>query len=270
MSGFGRITSQRRKRLLNLLEKGPARVSDLAEAFGVSEITVRRDLDELVEEGVIERFHGGARLTARSMPETPFVDKPRMHAQEKETIGTIAAGLVKQDDTIFLNAGSTTLSVLRHLNRHKVRVVTNNAAAPSEMSEDTNVELIIVGGQYRAKSNSLFGDLAVLALQQVHASVCVLGTNGVSARTGLTSSVYGETVINRLMVERCQGKVIVVADGSKIGATASFACVPLKDVSVLVTDSSADPEELAAIRATGVEVIVCDAEHALTAPPEFA
>ena len=246
------------------------RVSDIAEAFGVSEITVRRDLDELVDEGLVERFHGGARLTARSVPETLFADKPRLHAQEKETIGAIVASLVKNEDTIFLNAGSTTLSVLRQLNQYKVRVVTNNAAAPGEVIDDSGVELILVGGLYRAKSNSLYGDLAVMTLSQIHASACVLGTNGVSAKTGLTSSVYGETVINRLMVERCQGKVIVVADGSKIGMTSSFACVPLNNISVLVTDSSADQEELAAIRAAGVEVIICDPEHVTAPTPEYA
>jgi DeoR/GlpR family transcriptional regulator of sugar metabolism len=260
MSGFGRITTHRRQRLLNQLERGAARVADLAEAFGVSEITVRRDLDELVEEGLVERFHGGARLTQHPLPETLFADKPRLHAQEKETIGAVAAGLVADEDTLFLNAGSTTLSVLRNLARRRVRVVTNNAAAPSEINDDPNLELILVGGLYRSKSNSLYGDLAAMSLSQIHASICVLGTNGVSAKTGLTSSVYGETVINRLMVERCQGRIIVVADGSKIGHTSSFACVPLANVSTLVTDASANPDELAAIRAQGVDVIVCDAD----------
>lgn len=258
MSGFGRITSQRRQRLLNRLEQGPARVGDLAEEFDVSEITVRRDLDELVEEGLVERFHGGARLVGVSMPETSFAEKPRLHADEKENIGKRVAELIGNDETVFLNAGSTTLSVLRHMHGHRVRVVTNNAAAPMEVKGDANLELILVGGLYRPKSSSLYGDLAVMTLSQIHASCCVLGTNGVSARTGLTSSVYGETVINRLMVERCQGKVIVVADGSKIGVTSSFACVPLDKVSILVTDRSASPDELAAIRAQGVEVIICD------------
>lgn len=259
MSGFGRITSQRRQRLLNLLEKGPLRVADLAGAFDVSEITVRRDLDELVEEGLVERFHGGARLVGAPVPETSFAEKPLLHTHEKESIGGFVAELIRDDDTVFLNAGSTTLSVLRHLHGHKVRVVTNNAAAPAEMKGDSELELILVGGLYRPKSSSLYGDLAVMTLSQIHASCCVLGTNGVSARTGLTSSVYGETVINRLMVERCQGKVIVVADGSKIGVTSSFACVPLDKISMLVTDSSADPDELEAIRARGVEVMVCSA-----------
>lgn len=262
MSGLGRITSQRRQRLLNQLELGPARVTDLAEAFGVSEITVRRDLEDLAEEGLVERFHGGARLTVTPVQETSFADKPSQHAREKEMIGTVIARFIKDDDTIFLNAGTTTLSVLRHLKGRKVRVVTNNAAAPAEVSANTDVELILVGGLYRAKSNSLYGDLAEMTLSQIHASVCVLGTNGVSAKTGLTSSVYGETVINRLMVERCLGKVIVVADGSKVGITSSFSCVPLNKIAVLVTDHSADADELEAIRAAGVEVVVCDAELA--------
>jgi DeoR family fructose operon transcriptional repressor len=261
MHGSGRITSQRRQRLLDQLEaRGSIRVSELAETLRVSEITIRRDLDELSEAGLVERFHGGAQLAQRAGRESLFVEKDTLHSPEKDAIGAEAAALVKDGDTVLLNAGSTTLAVLRHLRRRSVRIITNNGAAPGELgAPDTIAELMILGGEYRAKSRSLFGDLAILGLSQVHASMCILGTNGVSVRTGLTSSVYGETAINRLMVERSGGDVIVVADGSKIGVTASFACVPLSQVKTLITDASANPEQLAAIEASGVRVIVCGA-----------
>jgi len=231
------------------------RVSDLATAFKVSEITIRRDLDELSDEGLVERFHGGAQLAHTAGRENLFVEKGMQHAAEKEAIGAEAAALVNDEDTVLLNGGSTTLAVLRHLRHRNVRVVTNNAAATTEFTDEAG-ELIIVGGEFRAKSRSLIGNLALLALSQIHATMCILGTNGVSARTGLTTSVHAETAINRLMVERSNGNVVVVADGSKIGVTSSFACVPLSQVRTLITDPSANPEQLAAIRAAGVRVIV--------------
>jgi DeoR/GlpR family transcriptional regulator of sugar metabolism len=256
MRGSGRITSQRRQRLLDQLEaKGSLRVADLAATFMVSEITIRRDLDELAEDGLVERFHGGAQLAQSARRESLFVEKDTLHAAEKDAIGAQAAALVKDEETVLLNAGSTTLAVLRHLRQRSVRIVTNNAAAAADFL-DAAGELIILGGEFRARSRSLIGDLALQALSQVHAAVCILGTNGMSARTGLTTSVYAETAINRLMVERAGGNLMVVADGSKIGVTSNFACVPLLQVRTLITDPSANPEQLAAIRAAGVTVVV--------------
>jgi DeoR/GlpR family transcriptional regulator of sugar metabolism len=259
MKGSGRVTSQRRQRLLSQLERQESvRVTDLAAVFQVSEITVRRDLDELAEQGLVERFHGGARWVPKGRPEeTSFAEKPYLHATEKDAIGAAAAALIKAEDTVLLNGGTTTLAVLRHIKQPHVRVVTNNAAATNEV-EDTDIELILLGGEYRAKSRSLFGDLATLTLSQIHAAVCILGANGVSARTGLTTSVYPEAAINRLMAERCNGNLIAVADGSKIGVTSNFASVPLLGVKILITDSSANPDELAAIKAAGVQTIVVD------------
>lgn len=264
MGGSGRITSQRRQRLLDQLERqGSVRVTELAAALRVSEITIRRDLDDLAAEGRLERFHGGARLAAArgASQETVFEDKGRLHAAEKEAIGAAAAGLVRDEDMVLINGGSTTLAVLRHLKHRDVRVITNNAAAVPEVG-DAKLELMLLGGEYRARSRSLFGDLTLLALSEVHASICILGTNGVSARTGLTTSVYAEAAINRLMTQRCEGQVVVVADASKVGATSSFACVPITRVQVLITDSGANPEELAAIRNAGVRVITVEVPQA--------
>jgi DeoR/GlpR family transcriptional regulator of sugar metabolism len=264
MKGSGRVTSQRRQRLLNQLERQDSvRISELAATFQVSEITVRRDLDELAEQGLLERFHGGARWIAKPRPdETSFEEKPYLHAAEKDAIGAAAAALIKSEDTVLLNGGTTTLAVLRHIKQPHVRVVTNNAAATSEVN-GTDIELILLGGEYRARSCSLFGDLATLTLSQIHASVCILGANGVSARTGLTTSVYPEAAINRLMAERCNGNVIAVTDGSKIGITSNFASVPLLGVKILITDPSANPDELAAIKAAGVQTIVVPSTNGL-------
>ena len=258
MSGINSsCKAQRRSKYLSLLEKNNiVRVADLAEEFIVSEITVRRDLDELAREGLVERFHGGARLVERLASETLFEDKPKLHAQEKDVISAVAASFVKDEQTVLLNGGTTSLAILKHLKDRNIRIVTNNAAA-TEIIADCAAELILLGGQYRSKSRSLYGDLALMTLSQVHAAVCILGSNGVSARTGLTTSVYAETAINRLMVEQCKGEVIVVADGSKIGRTSNFAGVPLDQVNVLITDDTADEAELDALRSTGLRVIVC-------------
>jgi DeoR/GlpR family transcriptional regulator of sugar metabolism len=265
MRGPGHITSQRRQRLLDQIEaRGAVRVAELAAALQVSELTIRRDLDELGEQGLVQRFHGGAQLAQAGRRESLFVDKALQHAAEKEAIGARAAALAKADDTVILNAGSTTLAVMRRLRRRQVRIVTNNAAVAADFG-DATAEIIILGGALRASSRSLVGDLAALTLSQIHGSLCILGANGVSAATGLTTSVYAETAINRLMAERCGGNVAVVADGSKIGVTSNFAGVPLAQVRTLITGPSADPQQLEAIRAAGVQVIVAQDDEGATA-----
>jgi DeoR/GlpR family transcriptional regulator of sugar metabolism len=257
MGDSGLIISQRRHKLLEQIEAhGRVRVADLAAAFQISALTIRRDLDELARDGLIERFHGGARPLGGLEKETLFTDKDRLHTRSKDAIGAMAETLVQDRDTVLLNAGSTTLAVLRHLRQRDLRIITNNAAAPGVVGA-SRIELLLVGGEFRAKSSSLLGDLAILTLSQIHGNLCLLGTNGITARNGLTTSVHGEAAINRLMAERCEGPVVVVADGSKIGVTSSFACLPLSRVHTLITDSSASPEPLEAIRAAGIRVMVC-------------
>jgi len=262
MRGPGKVSSQRRQRLLDQIEgRGSVRVSELAAALQVSELTIRRDLDELCGDGLVERFHGGAQIAHAGRRESPFADKALQHAAEKDAIGAQAAALAKTDDTVLVNGGSTTLAAMRHLRRRRVRIVTNNAAVAADGADATG-EIILLGGALRPGSRSLVGDLALLTLSQIHASLCILGANGVSARTGLTTSVYAETAINRLMAERCDGNLAVVADGSKIGVTSNFAGVPLAQVRILITGPSADRQELDAIRAAGVQVIVASGDDA--------
>lgn len=256
------MTSSRRQKLLSMLDgRESLRVSDLAEAFQISEITIRRDLDELVELGLIERFHGGARLVGQTRRETVFAEKPHLFAAEKDAIGAAAAEFVRSGDTVLLNGGTTTLAVLRHIRHLDIRIVTNNAVAPTEVGEN-GAELILLGGEYRAKSCALIGDLTALNLQQIHGTVCFLGANGVSAQTNLTTSVYAESTVNRLMAAHCNENVIVVADHSKIGVTSNFASLPLSQVKVLITDEDADVDELCAIRAAGVQVLTRPVEPA--------
>lgn len=252
------IISQRRLKILDQVEaQGVVRVAELAEKFHTSELTIRRDLDGLAGEGLVERFHGGARALERQGQETRFVEKDQVQTREKDAIAAMAETLVKDHDTVLLNAGSTTLAVLRHLKHRNIRIITNNAAAPLAIG-DSQVELILAGGLYRDKSSSLCGDLALLTLSQIHANLCFLGTNGISARTGLTTTVHAETAVNRMMADRCEGPVIVVADGSKIGVVSSFSCLPINRVHTLITDRSGDPDQVEAIKAAGIRVIFCE------------
>jgi len=257
MRNFGRISTGRRERLLEQIRANEfVRVPELATFLRVSEITVRRDLDELAEQGLIERFHGGARLLAQPQ-RTAGAPLTAAAEHSKTIIAAAAAKFVRPGNTVLLSGGTTTLAVFRAIAHMDIRIVTNNAMIIGELDGGANAELFVLGGEYNRKTRALNGDLTNLTLNEIHGDICFLGTNAISQKNGLTSSIYAASIVNRLMANQCNDNVVVVAEASKIGATANFVSLPLARVHTLITDSAADPAELAAYRAGGMEVVLC-------------
>lgn len=253
------VIQQRQQDLLALLTKnGRMLVGDLSERLAVSEITVRRDLELLARTGAVERFHGGGMIPCTVPAPSPhFEEKAELNVQEKILIAKTVAGLIKDGVTVTLNAGSTTLGIIKELKDKSIRMVTNNAMA-SAIIQESPAELICTGGEYNGLTRSFTGEFASHSLNKMNSDICILGANGVDAGSGVTSSVYKETFLNELMVNRCRGKVIIAADGSKIGMVHCFVSVPIEKVHMLVTTASANPEALDALRAAGVQVLVAE------------
>lgn len=248
------ISNYRHRKILEALyERGSVSSETLASTFGVSRITIRRDLDALAAAKLLERTHGGAVIGTSPRLESIFDEKDMLFKREKRAIGSYIGSLVEANDTIFLNAGSTTLEVLRHLDSTKVKVVTNNAASIT-VNLDPGVELLVLGGEYRRESQSYFGDLTLLGLKSIYSSLTILGINGISARKGLTTAVYQETSVNRAMIENSSGKVIVAADRSKMNCVSSFLTCPLDRIDMIVTDWLCPPGFLDELRSSGVRV----------------
>ncbi|MDQ3947143.1 MAG: DeoR/GlpR family DNA-binding transcription regulator [Actinomycetota bacterium] len=252
------LPAERHRRIQQLLdERNVMRVSAMSELLGVSEVTIRRDLEELERRGVLERIHGGAISSRRLRSEPRYLEAMTSHAEEKRDIGRAAAALVEPGDTLFFNGGTTTLEVFRHLDGPNLRVVTNHVGVPLEVG-DRELDLIVVGGQYRAPSNSLVGPFAVDALRRMHATKAFIGVEGISLRSGATTPSASEAEIARLMIERTRGDVILVADSSKIGAVADFVVTGLDEVTALVTDRGIDREFADGLAEAGVRVVVAE------------
>ena len=238
-----------------LRQTGVVRVAELSQMLGVSEITIRRDLETLEGKGLLERTHGGAISSQLMRTEPLFVQKDRRQAAEKEAIGRAAAALVEDGDTVLVGSGSTTLQMIRHLRARDVRLITSNAGAIAELA-GRSVELILVGGLYRHQSNSLVGGFARLALDRIYASKAFIGVDGVSSRYGFTTPVQLEAEIGALMIERTRGPVIVLADHTKLGVVSNFATAALDDAEILVTDSGIDSGYADELAQRGLRVVV--------------
>lgn len=250
------IPADRRKRIQEIIQqKGIVKVAELSRLFGVSELTIRRDLDILERKDILERTHGGAVYSHRMKIEPLYEQKSRIHREEKEAIGRATAGIIEDGDTLLINSGSTTREVIKQLKNRQVRIITSNMSALFEVSEGS-IELIFIGGYYRRQSNSLVGSLASLTLQQLYGSKAIIGVDGISIKYGLTTPIMEEAEIARQMIERTPGPVIVVADHSKIGVVSNFITAPLEKVDILVTDEKIDEGYRNDLENEGIKVIV--------------
>ena len=250
------LPAERHRRIQELLrEHRVVRVSALSELMGVSEVTIRRDLEALEARGMLERTHGGAVATQWVRPEPGYLEASSRNPEAKARIGEAAASLAEPGDAVYLNGGTTTMQVFRHLRGAGLKVVTNHVGIALDAAE-RDVELLLLGGHYRAPSNSVVGPFATEALRRTHATKAFIGVEGVSIASGLTTPVAAEAEIARVMIEQTRGRVIVVADHSKLGTVADFVIAPLEAADVLVVDEAVTEEYRERLTQAGIELVV--------------
>ena len=244
--------------LKHLKENGSIKVTDLAEFLSVSPLTIRRDLDSFQEKGIVTRFYGGATLVDGALRDDPsFSESSHQYDLQKHAIAKKAASLIEDGDTILINSSSTALLVLQYLEGKHVIIITNNGKA-LQVPKQPGIELVLTGGEVYERKQSMVGEYATHILAKISANKCLLGVSGISVASGITTSVLQETAINKMMLERCNGKTIIVADSSKIGRGHNFSSGTVNQVSCLITDSSANPKELDLLRENGIDVMVVD------------
>ena len=247
------LPAERRRRIVELVrERGAVRAIELVETLGVSEVTVRRDLAGLERRGLLERTRGGA-VPPGSVS---AVVTPPERATQKRAIGRAAAALVRPGDTIFLNGGSTTLEVFRHL-AVPATVITNNVLVALE-PVNRDVELLLLGGHVRPDpaERTVVGPFATDALRRTFATRSFLGVGGLDDEHGVTTPVAAEAEIARAMVDQTREQVVVVADASKLGAVSDFGVCTLARVDALVTDAVDGERERGWLEEARVEGII--------------
>ena len=261
MDGGSTKRSARMVALLALVdEKGTIEVSELARLLNASAATIRRDVTVLAEEGLLLRRHGAVRRMGRDS-ELPVRLRDARHRAPKRAIAQAVLRMLPAGrHVISLTGGTTTTEVMRALHhRHDLTIVTNSLTLAVEAANQGQSRVLVAGGVLRPNSQELVGSLAEATFNQVQVGTAIVGCDGVSADGGLTTHDEVEARTNHTMIAHAQ-RVIAVADGSKIGRVLSWAIADLNEINHLVTDSSANPRELALIRAQHVDVTVVQPE----------
>jgi len=250
--------AQRQQQILRVLEdKGHQRVSDLSSLFQVSEITIRRDLDLLESKGKLERTHGGALPTKRLQGERDFHQKYNNNQNLKRALARAAAGLVEPGELIFVNSGTTMLTVMEELAPLEVEIFTNNGGILSHYPGGS-AEFHILGGQLRATSMALVGEETQKAMEQLYPSKTFLGADGFNLQSGLTSPNKRESQVSRKMIHQTRGEVILVADHTKMGVVSKYLISPASKVNILVCDSGLDPHYKQEMEEAGIRVVLAN------------
>lgn len=251
----------RRERMLELIGRaGFARVSELSEAFQVSDVTVRTDLDALDAQQSIRRVHGGAVLLTPGTREASFEEALESSADEKRSIGLAAAALVQPGSSVLLDVGTTTAAIARAIadrdDLADVTVITSGLTIALELERAIpRLQVVVTGGTLRPLQHSLVEPLASLLLERVHADLAFIGCTGVHPTGGVTNVNLPESDLKRVMVASA-GRALVVADGSKLGRTHVGRIASLDEVGGLITGASAPPEEVRALRDAGLHVTI--------------
>jgi DeoR/GlpR family transcriptional regulator of sugar metabolism len=255
------LAAQRRARILAELDrKGSVRVGELVQLLGVSDMTVRRDLDTLQADGALHKVHGGATLhPERSTDEPGYEAKSGRERPEKEAIATLAATLVEPGSAVAISAGTTTHALSRHLLAVPgLTVVTNSVWVADTMHGAAwpDVTVLLTGG-LRTPSDALVGPIAINALRSLHADVVFMGVHGMDVGTGFTTPNLMESETNRALVA-CARRLVVVADATKWGVLGLSSFAALDDADVLISDTRLPPEARQALSERVGELLLVD------------
>jgi len=249
------VPAERRQEILRraALER-IVKVRDLANALGVHEMTVRRDLEALAEEGLLERIHGGARLKRQAGYEASYHVRAATNLPEKERIARAALALVSEGDTVAFDASTTALALLQRLVLPSGLAVVTSLDGANALA-GAKVPFMLVGGLFHAPARSFVGGSVRFQLGKLHPDKVFFSAKGFSARAGFTDAHLPEVEVKECLIASA-GLKVALLDGLKFGREALGTVATADAVDVLVTDREPPERELEALAAAGVEVIV--------------
>lgn len=245
------VVEKRRNDILEMIYKaGDVKVEEILEMVKTSPLTIRRDLQYLEDESLVERYYGGVRIKGMKA-DNELRDEAAIYRQH---ISKYAASLVEDGDTIFINTSATALGMLPYINAKSVTVVTNNGNAINT-SHSSEVTVILTGGELRHIKGTMVGEFALDNINKVSAKKTFLGCSGLSFDGGMTTDILNEVKLNEAMYSRSSDCSYILADYKKIGKTCSFVSCPTNVITNIITDEKASAAEVEKFRSLGIEVV---------------
>jgi len=253
------LKEQRKRKIITLIEvENQVNINELAEGFDVSEMTIRRDLEELDQDGLIQRIHGGA-IAIQETPkiiELPLLERSNEQAVEKRQIAKKVAGMVKEGEKIFLGSGTTTIAIAEELKDNKnLTVLTNAVTIVNTLIHAPQITLIVLGGFLRRTEMSMIGHFTEAALANLQVDKVIIGIRGIDLEHGLTSDNLQELITDQAILNISQN-IIVAADHTKFGHVATIRTAPITRASIIVTDDKTPQKMAYDIEQLGVKVII--------------
>jgi DeoR/GlpR family transcriptional regulator of sugar metabolism len=246
--------SRREQILAQLSVHDQTSVSELSQALGVSEVTIRKDLDALEAQGLLTRVHGGAVVSGRGRLERYFAAREQEHREEKRRIAQAATALVRSQQSIFLDASTTALQIARLIkNREDLTVVTNGLYTALELSFSPGITVVVIGGMVRRRSGSLVGAISDDLVQRSRVDIGFFGARGITARDGMTETDIAEAALKQRMVHQST-LVVGVIDSSKFGATYFSAFALPHEIDRIITDANAPLDVVNDLRSRNITV----------------
>ncbi len=249
------LAIDRQRRILELLHgSGSLRTIETAVELGVTDETVRKDFEILEKRGELIRTHGGASRPQRVREELPFTERQAVRREEKQAIARLAASRIQANETIFLDASSTVLTLTEFLPELPLTILTNALGVFDALAERPNIDLICTGGLFDSRSRSFIGLTAEKALQRYNIHRMFFSGSGLHLERGVSESNARQAAFKERVVGNSQD-VVFLADHTKLGQKASFFFAQVSELTCVVTDKSADPEFIGQLHQRGVEVL---------------
>ncbi|MCF6462017.1 DeoR/GlpR family DNA-binding transcription regulator [Clostridium sp. Cult1] len=249
------FAEERRLKIAEIINRGDSvKVGELSREFGVSESTIRRDLNELERFGLIMRTHGGAVSTQINKLEATFVEKQDKYSEEKERIGKIAAKQIKDGDTVILDSGTTTWHLSKFINAKNITIITNSIALANELSNREDIQLINTGGIIRSNTKAQIGSIAEKTIRQFRVDKTFLGANGVSLKSGITTPTLQEAGVKQAMMDVAD-KVYLLVDESKFEQVYFSWICDIKDINYIITNRERPKEEMEYYENIGINIL---------------
>jgi DeoR/GlpR family transcriptional regulator of sugar metabolism len=248
------LTTHRKQQILAILKRqGQVIAKDVAESMSVSEDTIRRDLREMAQEGLLQRVHGGALPASPAIAD--FAGRELLTAEGKIAIGRAAAGMIRVGQVVILDGGTTARQVARHIPIElKATIVTHSPTIALELVHHPDLEVIVIGGRMFKHSVVVVGAAAIEVISGIHADLFFMGVTGVHAKTGLTTGDFEEAAVKRAL-SRAAAETFVLASSEKLGAASPYAVIPLEEVSGIITERGAEKALTKPFEKLGITVI---------------